>query len=496
MYIALLATNQNKKDLNSVLKNNGSNSIEIRQRILEATSDLTNRYYILMTERMSVHNADILAKFIISNRKERYIALNTIIIYIAGISYLENFHKHKKLDKMDRNDIISFLDSYRKPENVDPLHRWINTYNTRLTALYKFFKWLCSPTFDETIASTRVTATPPIISGIRRLKRKEKSSYQAKDLWTHYDDAIFLKYCEDDRLKCYHTMARDTSGRPHEILTIRVGDIVYKKSSTAIYAEVTIGKSGKTVQRTVPLTNSIPFIKSWIQKHPTGTNRNSFLFPSFERRSAYRNIPLKEMSIVIMYRQLKLDFFPRLLANPDVPEEDKNKIRLLLEKPWNPYIRRHSSLNEVWKLLKSEQALRMHAGWSKTSKMVETYTHEFGNESSELLLQAYGIIPADSQENNILKPLQCPNCNESNKPDSRFCVKCTMILTYDAYNETLENQKKKEESFNAMEKQVNFIQSQLQNLISALGNMNGNKKISFARELYQSGILEVENKIV
>jgi integrase/recombinase XerD len=182
----------------------------------------------------------------------------------------------------------------------------------------------------RTTATSAVT--PPIISGLKRLNRKEKSSYQAKDLWTCEDDSIFLKYCEDDRLKCYHAIARDTSGRPHEILKIRMGDIVYKKSSTAIYAEVTIGKSGKTVQRTVPLTNSIPFIKSWIQKHPTSTNRKSFLFPSFERQSMYRNIPLKPISVGIMYRQLKLEFFSRLLTNPDVPEEDKNKIRILLKK--------------------------------------------------------------------------------------------------------------------------------------------------------------------
>jgi len=32
-----------------------------------------------------------------------------------------------------------------------------------------------------------------------------------------------------------------------------------------------------------------------------------------------------------------------------------------------------------------------------------------------------------------------------------------MVLTYDAYNETLEIQKQKDESFNAMEKQVNLM---------------------------------------
>jgi hypothetical protein len=71
------------------------------------------------------------------------------------------------------------------------------------------------------------------------------------------------------------------------------------------------------------------------------------------------------------------------------------------------------------------------------------YIHYFGNESSESLLEAYGIMPK-GQHIDQLKPKQCPNCNEPNKPDSKFCAKCRMVLTYDAYNETLENQKERE----------------------------------------------------
>jgi site-specific recombinase XerD len=92
---------------------------------MEAISGLNNRYFTVMTERMSVNNAYILAKFIISDRKERNIASNTIMLYIDGIAYLGNYLEHKELDKMDKNDIISFLDSYRKPETTDPLHKWI-----------------------------------------------------------------------------------------------------------------------------------------------------------------------------------------------------------------------------------------------------------------------------------------------------------------------------------------------------------------------------------
>jgi predicted amidophosphoribosyltransferase len=43
-----------------------------------------------------------------------------------------------------------------------------------------------------------------------------------------------------------------------------------------------------------------------------------------------------------------------------------------------------------------------------------------------------------------LRSKQCPNCNEPNKPDSKFCAKCRMVLTYDSYTETLEKQQEKE----------------------------------------------------
>ncbi len=70
--------------------------------------------------------------------------------------------------------------------------------------------------------------------------------------------------------------------------------------------------------------------------------------------------------------------------------------------------------------------------------------HYFGNESSESILQEYGILPKDNQETDLLRPRQCPNCNEPNRPDQKFCVKCMMVLTYDAYSETLEKQQEKE----------------------------------------------------
>ena len=122
--------------------------------------------------------------------------------------------------------------------------------------------------------------------------------------------------------------------------------------------------------------------------------------------------------------------------------EDKQKIKELLKKHWNPYIRRHSALTEKSKILK-EHVLRQHAGWSITSNMHHKYLHYFGNESSESILEAYGLKPK-LEEIDKLKPTQCPNCNELNKIDAKFCSGCKMILSYDGYTEILEDKQNKQ----------------------------------------------------
>jgi hypothetical protein len=39
-------------------------------------------------------------------------------------------------------DILLYLDSLRKREASDPLHKWIGTYNEKRQRLVKFLRWL------------------------------------------------------------------------------------------------------------------------------------------------------------------------------------------------------------------------------------------------------------------------------------------------------------------------------------------------------------------
>jgi integrase/recombinase XerD len=114
-----------------------------------------------------------------------------------------------------------------------------------------------------------------------------------------------------------------------------------------------------------------------------------------------------------------------------------------LKKPWNPYVvGRHTSLTQKSRILK-ESTLRIFAGWTANSDMPRRYIHLFGNAACEDILQAYGLVDKEQQIEQ-LKPKQCPNCNEPNKLDSKFCAKCRMVLTYDAYSETIEEKQQKE----------------------------------------------------
>jgi hypothetical protein len=194
------------------------------------------------------------------------------------------------------------------------------------------------------------------------------------------------------------------------------------------------------------------------------------------------------------YKDYKEQFFPRLLEDPTVPNEDKEKIKGIISKPFNPYIRRHSALTEKSSRLKSS-TLEQHAGWVPGSNMQKRYVHYFGNESSISILEAYGIKTNDSIPINMLNPKICPNCNEGNTQDARFCSKCKMIMSFDGYQEALESQKQKEDELSTMKQQFNNMQSILEKLIISMANIQNPQQFgAMAQSLFSSGMLKIHEK--
>lgn len=402
------------------------------EKVKAATSGLPLELERLLFYRVSKENGTDISSFISAMKLEMNVSDNYRRNLIRTLAYLSEHLKQKPFRQMSRDDILSYLETSRKTKEADPLDRWYTTWNLRTIEITKFFKWLYSPAL-----APNDRKKPKQVQNIPRLKRKQVNSYKPTDMWTQEDDLLFLKYCPEKRDKCYHTMARDTSCRPHELLRLKIKDIMFKRVGNILYAEAMV--HGKTGSRNIPLFHSVPYLKDFLDhQHPYGKNPNAYLFPSLATN--YRGLGkyLKPGSLSSLYWKYKKEYFPTLLENSAVPPEDKEKIKALLQKPWNPYVRRHSALTEKASLPQVNEAiLRQHAGWSINSKMPQTYYHFYGNESNKSVLRAWGVLPKEGEAEDKMRPVYCPNCKEPNQMDAKFCLKCRMVLSYDAYQDAV-----------------------------------------------------------
>jgi integrase len=358
----------------------------------------------------------------------------------------------KTFKDFTRADVVAYMNYFKKDESEDPKHKWIGTYNTNLTNVIKFFRWLYSPDTGPT-----ERPKPPVIQDLRTFRRKETSVYDPSDMWDNEDNHLFLKYCPNPRDGCYHAMEVDTGARPHELLGLRIKDVEFIEGSGGRYAKILV--NGKTGQRSLVLIDSIPYVTQWISNHPQGSNREAILLPSMKTGKAIRvNAMFKA------YKDYK-SYFTSLLSSENVPEDDKKKIRHLLKKRWNPYVHRHSAITEKSSIISSDVKLRQFAGWTPRSNMHHKYVHFRGNESQDDLLKAKGIIKADKHSVSILQSKTCPHCREPNKLDAIFCFKCHFIMSFEAYQKGMEEREKKDREISELREQIEEIRYLYQDLI-------------------------------
>jgi integrase/recombinase XerD len=360
---------------------------------------------------------------------------------IVKLKYFADFHNPKSFKETTRQDVVTFLDNFRKPEQVDPLHKWIGTHEAYRIVLMRFFRWLHAPDIPQ-----RNRLRPAVMENIPKIKRKETSIYKPTDLWTEEDDFIFYKYCPSSRDRCWHAVARDTGCRPHELLRLKIKDVIVQQldNSTQI---VRISVNGKTGTRSVRLHNAYPRLKDWLTNgHPFPGNPNAHLFCGSGKKNTGRK--LSSNTINAMYDRYKKVIFPKLLEDPLVSEEpDKRVIRDLLQKKWNPYVRRHTAATEISKGLKDPVLIDDYMGWSHSGNTRQKYQHYYTDDALEAMLVMDGLVSPSSvaakdKMKTLLKPKQCPNCDESNKPENKFCSKCRFVLSFDAFNETMEQKSK------------------------------------------------------
>lgn len=95
---------------------------------------------VLRHNKITKSNHQIINEYLDVMKIEINLSLNYKSIILNTLARLSQFHNDKAFVKITHKDIIAYLNSLRKPENADPLHGWLGTYNLYLTTLCRFFK--------------------------------------------------------------------------------------------------------------------------------------------------------------------------------------------------------------------------------------------------------------------------------------------------------------------------------------------------------------------
>lgn len=99
------------------------------QLALEWLNPSIRRSLLGISERNSIYIID----FVINEwRKENNASLNYVRMNVYAIVDLVNHCKKSDLRKFTRENVISYLDSLKKTETQDPMHKWIGTHTSSL----------------------------------------------------------------------------------------------------------------------------------------------------------------------------------------------------------------------------------------------------------------------------------------------------------------------------------------------------------------------------
>jgi len=224
----------------------------------------------------------LLESNIIANQNilmERYlkyidVSRNTQKEYYSGLKMFFEYCNNRKLDTIQRQDIIEYRDSLKEQGKS------ANTINLYLVSVKNFFKWLDFEGIYKDITKN-IKALPVQNTHIRESLNMD----QVKEL---------LSYCQNDKEKLIISLAITTGIRCNEMCNIRVQDIVRKNNANCLYV---LGKArhGMRTDFVVISNNILNQIKEYIKKY----NITEYLFTSNSNNSKGKTLSTRSMREIV-----------------------------------------------------------------------------------------------------------------------------------------------------------------------------------------------------
>lgn len=357
-------------------------------------------------ESVSKRNRELILKFIERQTSTGEVKERRVLKYL---NELPNWAEWlgKDFDKVTQDDLTRALSILESKGYKD----WTKfSYKVVLKTFYGFLTDGEPPKFIKNI----------------RARRNRNGIKKASDMLTVNEVKKLIRSCDNERDQCAVAMLWDLGCRIGELVNLRISDIVFKENlcKVSIYAQ----KTGES--RTVPATESVPYIVKWLEKHPTAHDKDSHLFVITAVCGKY-----EEIGKQISYRAIS-DMLSKV------------KIKSGITKPCNPHAFRHSRASYMASRL-PEPLMRKFFGWSASSEMPATYVHLSGHDIETAILKIHGKGEIEPPKES-LESKTCERCAYSNPPHAELCHRCGLILD-----------KKEQMEF---EKQSGYVAQAMQNM--------------------------------
>jgi integrase/recombinase XerD len=219
------------------------------------------------------------------------------------------------LDINKREQIITFLNTKQKDENLDPSKCWITTWNDYLGTIKHFFRWLYNQRGKEELVPTSEWDTPQFVQ-IKKKKTKRLSPYSETEIWDRDELLIVVKYQPYLRNKAALTLFWDLDARNHEVTMLKIKNVRLRDK----YGEGEVPYEAKTGSGPMLLTCSFPYIRDWLNEHPFRNNPEARLICNL-----HNGPPVKPEAMWSMMKQLR-GRIARMLDKGEVKDPKEQEI--------------------------------------------------------------------------------------------------------------------------------------------------------------------------
>lgn len=367
---------------------------------------------------LSARNKDLIKRFVGFCRKDNI----TQCTYTNYANILMRIAKRldKDLDKLNEDDIDSLMIAL---ETEGYKHGYIHNFKKSLKKLYF---WLSDGDVPKFIRELKLTT--PV------------NQVEPKDLLTDEEAEQLLRACRNARDRALIAVLLDSGLRVGAVGSLLIDNILLDLHSGTVSPNKD-SKSNKTFSKPVPITWSCGYLGQWLSVHPDKDNPKAPLWVNldypFGECMSYKNI--------------------RIMIKTTAE-------RAGIKKPINPHIFKHRAVSK-WILEGfSDQEIKHRGTWAQDSRMMRVYGHFTSEDINKSILQKYGVTKEQVMK---VKLTNCPRCNITLPPSSKFCPQCSLALDASAAMEIQQYSRDVPEALQMLQNDPKFQKL----LLDAMGEM-------------------------